>query len=267
MSTSQALPPRSNLRAALRLLAFILLPLVFFLPVLALWFLRFEGLRSRLVHLFYRCACVVCGVRLNVEGQVSNLRPLMLVANHSSYLDIFIFGALTRLSFTPKKEIRSWPIIGFFCVLADCVFIERKPADIQRAQAEMAARLQKGKVLVLFPEGTTGDGFEVKAFKSGFLSLAEAYDLPLQPVTLAYTHIGRQPLSAETREHVAWIGEATLVDHLFRLFSFPSITVTAHFHEVERIGEHGDRKALAVACKETIETGLKRLLEENGVTG
>ena len=178
----------------------------------------------------------------------------------------FVRSSLGRpLSFTPKLEIRSWPIIGFFCVLADCVFIERKPKDMQRAQAEMAARLHKGKVLALFPEGTTGDGFHVKSFKSGFLNLVEAHDLPLQPVTMAYTHIGKVPLSAATRELVAWIGDADFATHFWRLLQFPSVHVEVQFYEVERISDHEDRKALAKNCENTIREGLAKALAAHGV--
>lgn len=259
--------PRCNACAVLRLIALILLAMVGFLPVLFIWILTLEKFRRRAVCLFYECTRRICGIRLTVEGEISRLRPLLLVANHTSYVDIFVLGSIIPLSFTPKSEIRKWPVIGFFCVLADCVFIERKPADMQRAQAVMAEKLRDGKVLALFPEGTTGDGYHIKPFKSGFLSLVEEHDLPLQSVSLAYTHIADIPLSAETRDKVAWIGEASLVTHLFRLLSFPYVQVTAKFYSVERIGDHEDRKALAKASEETIRQGLKTMLEANGVTG
>ena len=259
--------PTSYARAVLRVLALVMLAVIMFVPVLLIWFMRLEKLRARVVCFYYKCCSFICGVRLTVEGNISKKRPLMLVANHSSYLDIFVLGALLPLSFTPKSEIRSWPIIGFFCVLADCVFVERKPADIQRAQAEMADKLSAGKVLVLFPEGTTGDGINVKPFKSGFLSLIEAHDLPLQPVTLAYTHIASQPLTPATRDKVAWIGEADLVTHLGRLLSFTYIQVTARFYPIEQMEDHDDRKALAKSCEVTIAAGLKQILEANHVTG
>jgi hypothetical protein len=88
----------------------------------------------------------------------------------------------------------------------------------------------------------------------------------LQPVVMAYTHIGDIPLSAATREKVAWIGEASFVDHFWRMLKFKSVTVTIQFHPVERMANHDDRKALAKSCEQTIREGLKAKLEENGVT-
>jgi 1-acyl-sn-glycerol-3-phosphate acyltransferase len=252
-------------RAVLRLSLLVLLLIVMLVPVVLIWFTRLEKVRGRMVRLFNALARRICGVKLHVEGEISKLRPLMIISNHTSYLDIFILGSLLPVSFTPKLEIRSWPVIGFLAVLADCVFVERKPGDMQRAKAEMAEKLKADKVLALFPEGTTGDGFHVKPFKSGFLNLVEAHDLPLQPVSLAYTHIGDIPISAETRDQVAWIGEASLVTHMMRLLSFPCIRVTARAYHVERIAEYEDRKELAKACEHTVRTGLLSMLEANGV--
>lgn len=259
-------PTTSTLRALVKCLCFLAITLVMFVPVLLLWGLNLERARARLVQLYFYLFGRVSGVRYTIEGEVSKLRPLMLVANHSSYLDIFVLGSIVPLSFTPKLEIRSWPIVGFFCVLADCIFIERRPADMQRAQAEMGARLNTGKVLALFPEGTTGDGFNVMPFKSGFLNLVEAHDLPLQPVSIAYTHIGDMPLSAANREQVAWIGEASFVTHFWRLLKFPSVRVHVTCYAVERIAHYEDRKALAKACETIIRGGLMTSLEARGVT-
>ena len=266
MSHANVTPNTSSLRALVKCVLFVAVVLVMFVPVLVLWSLALEKLRAKLVRVFFLLAGRIAGLRLKVEGDVSALRPLMLVANHSSYLDIFVLGAIVPLSFTPKLEIRSWPIIGFFCVLADCVFIERRPADMQRAQAEMSARLNRGKVLGLFPEGTTGDGFNVMPFKSGFLNLVEAHDLPLQPVVIAYTHIGAVPLCAENREQVAWVGEASFATHFWHLLKFENVAVTVKFYPVERIATYEDRKALAKSCEGIIRVGLMETLEGSGVT-
>jgi 1-acyl-sn-glycerol-3-phosphate acyltransferase len=256
----------STVRAYIKCALFLIVTAVLFVPTLILWGLALEKIRARVVRVFFILIGRISGVRLSMHGSVNPQRPLMLVANHSSYLDIFVLGSVVPLSFTPKLEIRSWPIIGFLCVLADCVFIERRPTDMQRAQAEMGARLSNGKVIALFPEGTTGDGFNVMPFKSGFLNLVEAHDLPLQPVSIAYTHIGDVALSAATREQVAWIGEASFVTHFWRLLKFPSVRVAVNFYPVERIANHEDRKALAKSCENTIREGLRQQLEAAGVT-
>ncbi len=256
----------SSLRAYVRCTLLISFVLVMFVPVLLLWGFALERIRAQLVRFFFGGCRYITGLKVIREGEVSKLRPLMQVANHSSYLDIFVLGSAMPLSFTPKLEIRSWPIIGFLCVLADCVFIERRPADMQRAQAEMSHRLNRDKVLALFPEGTTGDGFHVMPFKSGFLNLVEAHDLPLQPVVIAYTHIGDVPLEASNRELVAWIGEATFGGHFWKLLQFKSVTAHVRYLPIERITNYEDRKELAKSCESIIRVGLMETLEANGVT-
>lgn len=249
----------SNLRATVSALLFVLwlltcLPLVFWF-----WALRLDGLRARMVQLFYKGAARVCGLRMHVSGSISSERPLMLVSNHTSYLDVFLLGALVPVSFTPKKEVRSWPVIGFLCVLADCIFVERRPAEMQAAAAEMKKRLAKGKVLCLFPEGTTSDGYNIKPFKSGFLSLAEIHRMPVQPASIAYTHIGRDPIGPERREEVAWVGDATFFGHFWHFLGLPPVHVDIVLHAARHIDAFDDRKALTQDCQQVVVQGVEQL--------
>jgi lyso-ornithine lipid O-acyltransferase len=267
MDTPMTPFPKSRLRALVRVVLLVVITISLVIPAFILWCLTIERPRARIAQWFLVLLSRVMGLQVKITGTPTKDRPLMLVANHSSYLDIMVLGSLMPLSFTPKKEIRRWPVIGFLGVLADSVFIERRPADMQRVQSEMASRFASGKVLGLFPEGTTGDGFHVMPFKSGFLSLAEDYDLPIQPISICYQSVAGIPLSAATRDQVAWIGEATLVAHLWRLFQFPNVQVGVTFYAVERIANHENRKALAKSCENTIRNGLTKALEAAGVTG
>jgi 1-acyl-sn-glycerol-3-phosphate acyltransferase len=187
-----------------------------------------------------------------VQGSLSQERPLLLVGNHLSYLDVFVLGSLAPLSFTPKKEVRRWPVIGFLCVMADCVFVERKPSEINQAKEQMERRLDKDKIVCLFPEGTTSDGRGVLPFKSGFFSLAEEYDMPVQPVTTRYTHIGDEPMVDARRADIAWVGEATFFGHVRGLLALPSITATITLHPLLMLKDFEDRKALAKAAEAMI---------------
>ena len=246
----------SALRAGLRAVVILLWVLALFPLVLCFWLLRLDRVRARLIQLFYIGILKLAGVHVHVNGALSRERPLMLIGNHTSYIDIFVLGTLAPLSFTPKKEIRSWPVIGFFCVLADCVFVERRPTEINEAKAQMERRLDKDKVLCLFPEGTTSDGKSVLPFRSGFLSLAEDYSMPVQPATIAYTHIGKTPLTDARREEVAWVGEATFFGHLIRFLGLPSVHAEITLHPLLLLADYEDRKALTKAAEETIRAQL-----------
>lgn len=244
----------------MRILALLLMLVVALPPIILLHVLKFERARGKAVQWFFIVANWVVGLRFTVEGTVSDQRPLMLISNHSSYMDIFIIGAQVPVSFTPKSEIRSWPVIGQLCVLADCIFVERKPTHIQKAKEEMKARLSRGKVLCLFPEGTTSDGKHLKPFKSGFLSLAEAHNLPTQVLTIAYTHIGKIPLSDAQREEVTWVGDATLAGHLPRLLGFPSLKLHLVYEAPLQVKDFEDRKAMTKHAETQVRAQLARLV-------
>lgn len=253
----------NNLRAALSALTLVAW-LILCLPIVFLcWLLRLERLRGRMAQLFYKGAGIICGLRVRVQGEIDPARPLMLISNHSSYLDVFIIGSLVPVSFTPKKEVRSWPVIGFLCVLGDCIFVERRPSEMQAAAAEMKKRLARGKVLCLFPEGTTSDGYHLKPFKSGFLSLAEIYRMPVQPASIVYTHIGREPVTDARREEIAWVGEATFFGHFWHFLSLPAVRVEVVLHPARHIHEFADRKALTQACEQTITVGVQQLFKDH----
>lgn len=256
----------SNARALLRaltLLVWVLFSLGF---VVVAYLLRWDHIRAWMVKCYYRVCCFIFGLRLHVEGDVAPDRPLLLVANHTTYLDILVLGSLTALAFTPKSEIRDWPIIGFLCILADCVFIERRAAYMQHAAAEMRAKLKRGKVLCIFGEGTTTDGIHLKPFKSGFFSLAIEEHLAVQPVSIAYTHLGRRPIAPDKREEVAWVGEATLVDHLWHILSVPNVRIYVRLHPAIPADSFTDRKLLAQACEHSVKAGVGELMGMCGET-
>lgn len=249
-------PAHSTCRAALRAVALVSWLLVILPFVTTFWALRLQGLRGAMGRLFVAGALPVLGMHITTIGKPSALRPLMVVSNHASYLDVFIIGAQLPVSFTPKREVRSWPFIGWLCVLADCVFVERRPAHMEEARTEMAKRIHEGRVLCLFPEGTTSDGKHLKPFKSGFLSLAEQHALPVQPASIAYTHIGHSVITDDMRELAAWVGDATFFGHFWNVLGMPGIRATMRWHAPLHLKDFTDRKALTKAAETIVTAGV-----------
>ena len=228
--------------------------ILFCIPFVTLaWALRMDALRGRLAQFFQVVTAMIFGLRISVRGNIDPARPLMLISNHTTYLDVFVLGKLVPLSFMPKKEVRSWPVIGFFCVLSDCIFVERRPSEMTAATEEVRKRLANGKVVCLFPEGTTSDGYTMKPFKSGFLSLAETLQLPVQPASIVYTHIGREPMSPARSEEVAWVGDATFFGHFWHVLTLPYLRIQVELLPARDIAAYGNRKALTQACEVEIK--------------
>ena len=93
-------------------------------------------------------------------------RPCLFAANHTSYMDIAVLGAILPASFVAKKEIAAWPVFGFLARLQRTVFVERKARHAKVQSDLISTRLAALDNLILFPEGTSGDGIRVLDFKS-----------------------------------------------------------------------------------------------------
>nr|WP_281503020.1 lysophospholipid acyltransferase family protein [Ancylobacter crimeensis] len=227
------------------------------------WFSLRLGLPSRrfIPLLFHRAALALLGVRVRVVGEVEAARPLILAANHVSWLDILVLGSCVPLGFVAKSEIGRWPGIGLLARLQRTVFVDRSSrTDTGRVNREIAARLAEGDPVVLFAEGTSSDGNRVLAFRSALLGATrEAMDgaggggALVQPVALAYVAQGGIPLGRQRRPLVAWYGDMDLAPHLIEVMKRGAIDVELHFGAPIA---GGDRKKVTLAA----ERAARRML-------
>lgn len=203
----------------------------------------------------------IVGVRLAVKGELSLTRPLLLVSNHVSYLDVPILGSVFPFRFTPKKEIASWFGIAAICRVLGAVFVDRSPNKLQVSASSVGQALAAGEVVSLFPEATTGNGVHLLPFRSGFFSLAEqpiaGHELTVQPAAIIYKHIRKLPIDTGQWPAIAWYGDMVLVPHLWQLLKLGRIDVTLHFLAPATLKEHGNRKQLAAYCHDAIRDVLK----------
>jgi 1-acyl-sn-glycerol-3-phosphate acyltransferase len=196
----------------------------------------------------------VLGLRVVVKGENAQRAPVLVVSNHVSWLDIVVLGGLVPLSFVAKSEVSGWPIIGMLARLQRSIFVDRArrstSADIARF---IGHRLVAGDTVVLFAEGTTGDGNRVLPFRSSLLasvreamsaSGAKGSPILVQPLSIVYSGLDGLPLGRADRPSVAWYGDMSLVSHLLRLLAIGPVDVTLRFGEPFEV-THGDRKELA----------------------
>jgi 1-acyl-sn-glycerol-3-phosphate acyltransferase len=253
----------SPLRAMTRLLAYLGLTLAM-LPVQA-FALRFSPRLSLTLPLWYhhRC-CRLLGIHVVRRGRMSRQRPTLFVSNHVSYLDILVLGSLIPGSFIAKSDIRSWPLFGWLARLQRSVFVERRASRTATHRDQIRARLGQGDRLVLFPEGTSGDGNRVLPYKSALLSVAEGHtrDKPLavQPMTIAYTKLDGIPLGRHLRPFYAWYGDMELLPHVWQLAGMGRITVEVQFHRPVSSTDFASRKELCDHCYEQSAQGMSSAL-------
>jgi 1-acyl-sn-glycerol-3-phosphate acyltransferase len=218
---------------------------------------------DRLMQTCFRTLLKIIGVRYTVKGAPSGKRPLLLVTNHSTYLDILIIGAELPVRFTPKAEIGKWPGIGWLCRLTQCVFIDRRASQTAANLEAMRAELRKGEIICLFPEGTTNDGKRVLPFRSSYFSLAEenfaGAKLAVQPAAVRYTRIMGLPIDSAQLPRLAWYGDMELVPHIGELLKLGPIEAEVIYGEPVDRGAFPNRKALAAHCHAVIDAEVKHL--------
>ena len=210
---------------------------------------------------YHRLVLRLLTIRLDVEGRLAP-GPALIVANHSSWLDISIIGSLGELSFIAKREVASWPIFGLLARLQRSVFIDREQRGrTGKVRNEIVARLAAGERIVLFGEGTSSDGNRVLPFRTALFGVAEAglpdgRPLPVQPLSLAYTRQHGLPIGRRFRPRFAWYGDMDMVSHLWGVLTAGPIDVKIVLHAPVTIDALGDRKQLAAHCETRVRAGV-----------
>ncbi|MES2565126.1 MAG: lysophospholipid acyltransferase family protein [Pseudomonadota bacterium] len=126
-------------------------------------------------------------VRLHVHGAADESRPLMLVANHVSWLDIASINAVLPVRFIAKSEIRQWPLVGWLAECTRTLFIRRaRRRDTAVINTQAKEALLAGDVVAVFPEGGASDGTGLLKFHSSLLEPAIAVQANVQPVAIRY---------------------------------------------------------------------------------
>jgi lyso-ornithine lipid O-acyltransferase len=198
-----------------------------------------------------KSAFVILRLPLVVRG-----RPMRgvgaIVANHSSWLDVFTLNAADRVYFVAKSEVAGWPGIGWLARATGTVFIRRRAVDAKRQQQTLERRLHAGHRLLFFPEGTSSDAMRILPFKSTLFGAFTSYhlkdDLCVQPVTVVY----HAPQGHDPR-HYGWWGDMDFAPHLvLTLAARVQGRVEVVFHDPLHVARFADRKALAAACEAAV---------------
>jgi 1-acyl-sn-glycerol-3-phosphate acyltransferase len=224
--------------------------------------------RNRLPRYWHKIALWAIGVRVHVHGEPELRRPLMVAANHSSWLDILVLASVVDATFVAKSEVRDWPIFGVLARLQRSIFIKREERRQTREQAdEMAFRLNAGETVVLFPEGTTTAGNRLGEIKSSLFAAASsaAHFAPegvvhVQPVAVVYTKIHGMPMGHYHRPVVAWPGDVPLLPHLLGILKTGAFDVDVRFGDTAEVMVGTSRKYVSNFVKEQLREMLEKSL-------
>jgi 1-acyl-sn-glycerol-3-phosphate acyltransferase len=209
------------------------------------------GLRERLTRSWSRRLLGLCRVSVEQAPGAPVLEHALIVANHVSWLDIFVINALHPCRFVAKAEIRSWPVLGWLAGAAGTVFIARgNRRELRHIFKGLVEVLAQGERVALFPEGTTGRQGEVLPFHANLFEAAIDARTPVQPYALAY-------LDGEGRYHPAidYVGDTTFVDSLFAVLQGPPVRARLTcLAPLATSGAH--RRELALAAQSAVAAAI-----------
>jgi lyso-ornithine lipid O-acyltransferase len=217
---------------------------------------------------YHRNVCRLLGLKVRQIGHPVSARPVLFVSNHLGYIDITVLGSLIPGSFVAKSEVAGWPLVGWLAKLQRSVFVDRQVRTTAQQRDAIAERLAAKDALILFPEGTSGDGNHVLPFKSSLFSVVfnKQTDEPItvQPVSVAYTRLDGLPIGRRLRPFFAWYGDMTLGPHAWNVLGLGTVEIEVEFHPPTTVGEWVSRKELSQFCYDRISNGVGRLLSGRG---
>ena len=206
--------------------------------------------------IFHKTLLKILGIKVKLIGQKVTRRPLILVGNHTSYIDIIILGSIMPICFIAKQEIKSWFLFGFLAKLQNTVFIKRKNLKTLESIKNINKILGSDSAIVLFPEGTTNSGKKILNFKSSLFNLFESNNtLGLQNFSLCYTHVNSMPIDNRTRPQISWYGDMNIISHLSNFLKLSSVNATVVLHPVMS-AEGLDRKTISLASFKQVKEGI-----------
>ncbi|MEW6176232.1 MAG: lysophospholipid acyltransferase family protein [Pseudomonadota bacterium] len=204
--------------------------------------------KQRLTQWFLTRLAAALPFRLRVTGELPT-QPMLWVANHVSWCDIPLLGMLAPLSFLAKAEVRAWPALGWLAQAAGTLFIRRGGGDAALVNRQLATQLVQGRHLLIFPEGTSTDGTDVRTFHPRLFACALEAGCAVQPVAIRYWRNGKPDTVAP------FVGDDELPAHLRRLLTSDICDV-----EIQLLPPIDvmvlDRKAVAMNAQQAIANAL-----------
>lgn len=199
-----------------------------------------------------RTALRIMGLPIRHHGMPME-HPGVIVANHSSWLDIFVLNSRRPLYFVSKSEVAAWPGIGWLARATGTVFVTRDRSHAQAQKQLFEDRLRAGHRLLFFPEGTSSDGRRVLPFKPTLFAALFSEDLTglsVQPATVAY----HAPDKAEPRFY-GWWGDMDFGPHLLQMLgTWRHGTVDVTWHPAKAVSDFEDRKTLSAASETAVRS-------------
>ncbi|MEM9331491.1 MAG: lysophospholipid acyltransferase family protein [Pseudomonadota bacterium] len=220
------------------------------------------GIARKIPLFWHRMVTKLFGIRIDIKGKLSKERPLLIAANHISWMDILVIGSIDELCFISKHEINELPGANVLARMQRTIFVVRdKRREVGKQAREITERMLSGDPVVLFAEGTTGDGQRVLGFKSALFGAAHyamgeqgSENVFVQPVAISYKKLHGMPLGRTGRTLSAWTGDMTLAPHVLSVLRKPAWDVVVNVGDPVAINKETKRREVAAEMRKQIRS-------------
>ena len=216
----------------------------------AVWFPRFDAAeRERRIQRWSLRLLELCRVRVQVTGEP--VPRALVVANHVSWLDIYVINAQRPRRFVAKDSVRNWPVVGWLSAKTGTVFLERgNPRDLRRIFHDLVRQMHAGDHFAFFPEGTTSHQGQLLPFHPNLFEAAIDAGVSVQPYALRYLDA-----NGELHPTIGFAGEISLIESILAIAGGSEIIVELQM--LPALPTQGaNRRELAREARAAIATAL-----------
>ena len=175
----------------------------------------------------------------------------LLVANHISWLDIFVINAAMPAHFVAKSEVGTWPVLGWLVQRSGTLFVRRdRRSDAVQVNGRITRLLQRGESVAVFAQGTSTDATQPVQFHAALLQSAIDAETRLHPLAVYYHDAHGRRLAATD-----FVGETSFLQSLWRIACTPRIDVTlTRLPAMDCAGQH--RRTIAAQAQQAVNARL-----------
>lgn len=210
-------------------------------------------LRDGATRRWSRRLLAICNVRVEAAPGSAPLEHALFVANHISWLDIFVINSVRPCRFVAKSDIRDWPVIGWLCAATGTIFLTRgNRRDVRRIYEGLVTSIRAGERIAFFPEGGVASQGAMLPFHANLFEAAIEAGVPVQPLALRYVD-----QAGDFHPAADFTGDMTFMQSFLLILKSPPMQVDLILlPPIDTAGAH--RRDLATIARRAVEEGLAK---------
>jgi 1-acyl-sn-glycerol-3-phosphate acyltransferase len=243
----------TSFRAAFKLIRFLLATWFYHSVILlgnliAKFGMNSKSLISTIRMKWARSAIKILNMKLTVQGNAPE-PPFFLVANHLSYIDVWVLFATAKGTFITKSDVQDWPLVGFVLSTSGMIFVNRdRKADVTRVNAEISKNITKDQGVFLFPESTTSNGEGILPFKSSLFQFPATEGIEVTSAAISYSS---EDPNVEVSSEICWWEDVSFPAHFWNVLKLKEFKATITYSDQKLV--HSNRKNLACTTFDIIQ--------------